>query len=137
VFRRAFMGEPQDAPAVLGQLHRHTLAHAAESLQRVMPEQFEIPDQRVAAIGLLALGHRALSLSLVAGEIVAGRRRGSPPAQREPPIARWAATATYSASRRKPGPTHPIPGRWRDGSRLSPGSRFFTGSLPSLARVLP
>ena len=56
VLRRAFMGHPQDAPSVLGQLHRHAFAHAAKPVERVVPERLEIPDQR-AAIRLAALGH--------------------------------------------------------------------------------
>ena len=49
VLRRALMRHPQDAPAVLGQLHRHALAHAAEPVERMVGKLPEIPDQRVAA----------------------------------------------------------------------------------------
>ena len=36
VLRRALMRQPQDAPAVLGELHRHAFAHAAEAVERVV-----------------------------------------------------------------------------------------------------
>ena len=49
VLRRALMRHPQDAPPVLGQLHRHALAHAAEPVERMVGKLPEIPDQRVAA----------------------------------------------------------------------------------------
>ena len=51
VLRRAFMRHPQDAPPVLGQLHRHALAHAAEPVERMVRKLAKIPDQRVAVAG--------------------------------------------------------------------------------------
>src|ERR1041385_3954364 len=51
----AFMGEPQNAAPVLRKLHRHAFAHAAKPLERIVPEQFEIPGQR--AVRLAAFGH--------------------------------------------------------------------------------
>src|ERR1051325_3903976 len=51
----ASRGEPQNAAPVLGELHRHAFAHAAEPLERIVPEQFEIPDQRT--VRLAAFGH--------------------------------------------------------------------------------
>ncbi len=47
VFRRALMGEPQDAAAVLGDLDRHALADAAKAVKLVMRQLPEIPNCRV------------------------------------------------------------------------------------------
>ena len=76
ILRRAFMREPQDAAAVLRELHRHAFAHAAEPLERIMPEQFEIPGQRTV-ICPSALGHSSLP-SAGSCEIVAAPARQSP-----------------------------------------------------------
>jgi hypothetical protein len=43
ILRCALMREPDDAPAVLRDLDRHALAHAAEAGELVMGEQLEIP----------------------------------------------------------------------------------------------
>ena len=47
VLWRALVGEPQDAPAVLGDLDRHALADPAEPVELVMCELLEIPNRRV------------------------------------------------------------------------------------------
>ena len=52
VFRRAFMREPQDAAAVLGDLDRHPLADPAKTVELVVCQLPEIPNCRV--------GHRSL-----------------------------------------------------------------------------
>ena len=44
--------EPDDAPSVLCDLDRHTLAHPAEALQLVMRDELEIPFDRVGHAGL-------------------------------------------------------------------------------------
>ncbi len=49
ILRRAFMRQPQDAPAILGDLDRHALAHAAEAIELVMGDELE-----VARYGLVA-----------------------------------------------------------------------------------
>jgi len=54
ILRRALMREPDDAPPVRRDLHRHALAHAAEAAEQVVRQKFEIPDD-----GLIALGQRA------------------------------------------------------------------------------
>src|SRR5205814_8989484 len=76
ILRRAIMREPQDAAAVLRELHRHAFAYAAEPLERIMPEQFEIPGQRTV-ICPSALGHSSLP-SAGSCEIVAAPARQSP-----------------------------------------------------------
>ena len=43
ILRRAFVREPDDAPAVRRDLHRHAFAHAAEAVELVLGEQLEIP----------------------------------------------------------------------------------------------
>ena len=43
ILRRALMRKPDDAPAVLGDLDRHALAHAAKAFQLVMGDKLEIP----------------------------------------------------------------------------------------------
>ena len=68
ILRRAFMREPQDAPPVLGELHRHAFAHPAEAVERVVPEQLEIPHQRVAR--RRALGHVGLIGKIGGAELV-------------------------------------------------------------------
>ena len=42
VLRRALVREPQDAAAVLGDLDRHALAHAAEAVELVVGQQLEV-----------------------------------------------------------------------------------------------
>src|SRR3954469_16330649 len=90
------MREPEDAAAVLGQLHRHALAHAAEAVEGVMREDVEIPDQRVAAIGGGALRHGRFSLYRKLPELLAESALSSPsiglPVSSE--TARTAARAT-------------------------------------------
>ena len=51
VLRRALVREPEDAPAVLGDLDRHALAHAAEAVELVVGEQLEVPDRRLVGGG--------------------------------------------------------------------------------------
>ena len=50
VFRCAFVREPQDAAAVLGDLDRHPLADPAKTVELVVCQLPEIPNSR--------LGHR-------------------------------------------------------------------------------
>src|SRR6516164_7395651 len=47
VLRRAFVGEPQNAAPVLGDLDRHALADPAEPVELVMRQLLEIPNRRV------------------------------------------------------------------------------------------
>ncbi len=42
VLGRALVREPQDAAAVLGDLDRHALAHAAEAVELVVGEELEV-----------------------------------------------------------------------------------------------
>ncbi len=53
IFRRAFVGEPQDAAAVLGDLDRHALADPAKPVELVMGELPKIPDCRIGHVCLL------------------------------------------------------------------------------------
>ena len=55
ILRRALVREPDDAPPVGRDLHRHAFAHAAETVELVLGEQLEIP-----AHGLVFRGQRAL-----------------------------------------------------------------------------
>src|ERR1700724_4584471 len=43
ILRRALMGEPENAPTVGRDLNRHTLPHAAESVERMLHDQLEVP----------------------------------------------------------------------------------------------
>src|SRR6185437_10100556 len=54
ILRRALMRQPDDAPAVGRDLHRHSLAHAAEAREHVVRQKLEIPHD-----GLVARRHRA------------------------------------------------------------------------------
>ena len=47
------MRQPQDAAAVLRELHRHALAHAAEAVERVLGKEAEIPDRGKFHAGVL------------------------------------------------------------------------------------
>jgi hypothetical protein len=47
IFRRAFMGEPEDAAAVAGDLHADAFADAAEPADVVMTQKLVVPRRRV------------------------------------------------------------------------------------------
>ena len=50
VLWRAFVRQPDDAPAVGRDLHRHALAHAAEAVEHVVGQELEVPgDDSVGA----------------------------------------------------------------------------------------
>src|SRR5262249_5798880 len=48
ILRRAFMREPEDAPAVRRDLDRHAFAHAAKAVEQVMGDELEVPRDRSA-----------------------------------------------------------------------------------------
>ena len=50
ILRRALMREPDDAAAILRDLDRHALAHAAEAREFVMAEQLEIPQDGIGRL---------------------------------------------------------------------------------------
>ena len=54
IFRRALVSEPDDAPAVGRDLHRHAFAHAAETAEHIVGQKLEIPGD-----GSIAVGERA------------------------------------------------------------------------------
>ena len=58
ILRRAFVGEPQDAPPVLGDLDRHALADAAKAVELMVRQLPEIPDRGVGHVSLLRQGLR-------------------------------------------------------------------------------
>ncbi len=62
------MREPDDAPPVFGDLDRHALAHAAEALQFVVGEEFEIPFDLVGHVSHFDL---LLSIFVMAGLVPA------------------------------------------------------------------
>jgi hypothetical protein len=63
VLGRAFVSQPQDAAAILGDLDRHAFAHTAEAVEFVMSQQFEVPDYRL--VGILGPGHALSSQEIV------------------------------------------------------------------------
>jgi hypothetical protein len=48
--------KPDDAPAVLGDLHRHSFTHAAEAAEVVLREKLEIPGDRLSALAQRIVG---------------------------------------------------------------------------------
>ncbi len=62
ILRRAFMRQPHDAAAVLGDLTCHAFAHAAEAAQFVLGQQLEIPGNRFSAMAerIVSGGHSRL-----------------------------------------------------------------------------
>ena len=50
VLGRALVRQPQDAAAILGDLDRHALAHAAEAVELVVGQELEVPDRRLVGI---------------------------------------------------------------------------------------
>ena len=50
ILRRALMRQPDDAPSVGRDLHRHALAHAAEAAEHVVRQKLEIPDDGLIAV---------------------------------------------------------------------------------------
>src|SRR4029077_17337759 len=55
ILRRALVRQPDDTPPVLGELDRHTFAHAAEALQLVVRDELEIPFDLVGHDNYFAL----------------------------------------------------------------------------------
>jgi hypothetical protein len=51
VLRCALVRQPDDAPAVRRDLHRHALAHAAKAAEHVVRQKLEIPGNRLIALG--------------------------------------------------------------------------------------
>ena len=99
VLRRALMRHPQDAPAVLGELHRHALAHAAEPVERMVRELPEIPDQRVAVpvvLCIVSLPFRRELLGLILGSAF---DRDPPSYSGVPVISATARTAARAPAR--------------------------------------
>ena len=62
ILRRAFVRQPDDAAPVLGDLHRHAFAHAAEAAEIVLRQQLEIPGGGLAALAerIVGGGHSRL-----------------------------------------------------------------------------
>jgi hypothetical protein len=56
------MREPDDAPPVFGDLHRHAFAHAAEAAELVLRQQLEIPAHRLAGLSKRAVGRHCGSV---------------------------------------------------------------------------
>src|SRR5207244_12580671 len=75
VLRRAFVGEPQDAAPVLGDLDRHALADPAEPVELVVCQLPKIPNRRVCH-----LSTPFEALSAVIGPFYAGDRQEAPAA---------------------------------------------------------
>ena len=84
ILRRAFVRQPGDAAAVLGELHRDAFAHAAEAAEIVLRQQLEIPGHGLAALVERIGGGRHSRLRSL-GVIV----KGTP--------ARWSAGASFVA----------------------------------------
>jgi hypothetical protein len=67
ILRRAFVRQPDDAPPVGRDLHRHSLAHAAEASEHIVRQKLEIPDD-----GLVARSQRARFSSGHSGGLLPG-----------------------------------------------------------------
>src|SRR6266446_3911815 len=78
VLRRALMGEPQDAAAVLGYLDRHALADATKPVELVMRKLPKIPNRRICHLSCLLLicGDRTTLCRQPSRAALANPRRG-------------------------------------------------------------